>query len=304
MSLEYAAGRGGAGGELSSIHHVPSITAEEFGLFRTLIHRETGISLRDTKRALIVARMAKRLRELGYETYSEYYHLLSKNDPGRDELRRMINMITTNKTSFFRESHHFDFLREVWVPELQRQAAAGGPRRLRIWSAACSTGQEPYSIAMTVRQALGPCFPAWDCRILASDIDTDVLAEAEEGVYSLDAVESVPLELRSKLFMRGIGNREGLVQVRPEIRSLVTFRRINFVEPGWPIHTSFDAIFCRNAMIYFERATQRDLTERMLRLLKPTGYFFAGHSENLLWLTDRLASVNQTIYRLKNGIVQ
>jgi chemotaxis protein methyltransferase CheR len=257
---------------------VPPITGEEFELFRALILKETGISLGDSKRALVVARMAKRLRDLGFSTYSEYYDLLSNNDPLREELPRMINCITTNKTSFFREPHHFDFLSQQLVPELQHRAAAGGPRQIRVWSAACSTGEEPYTIAITLREALGYAFPGWDVRILASDIDTEVLAAAEAGMYPLESAESVPQPLQQRMFLRGVGKWDGFVQVRPQIRSMVTFRRINFIDSAWPVHTHFDAIFCRNALIYFERRV---------------------HSENLLWLTNSVVSVRSTVYRAR-----
>lgn len=278
---------------------VPPITREEFELFRALILKETGIFLGDSKRALVVARMAKRLRQLGFRTYSEYYHLLSKDDPFREELPRMINCITTNKTSFFREPHHFEFLSGQLVPELQHRAAAGGPRQIRVWSAACSTGEEPYTIAITLREALGFALPGWDVRILASDIDTDVLAAAEKGMYPLEAAESVPKPLQQRMFLRGVGKWDGFVQVRPQIRSMVTFRRINFVDNPWPVHTHFDAIFCRNALIYFERSVQKTLIDRLAAMLKPGGYLFAGHSENLLWLTNSVASVRNNVYRAR-----
>jgi chemotaxis protein methyltransferase CheR len=288
-----------AAGELLAVPGVPSITRDEFELFRALILKETGISLGDSKRALVVARMAKRLRDLGFNTYSEYYQLLSKNDPLREELPRMINCITTNKTSFFREPHHFDFLRQQLVPELQRRAAAGGQRQIRVWSAACSTGEEPYSIALTLREALGYGFPSWDVRILASDIDTEVLATAQEGMYPLESVASVPQQLQQRMFLRGVGKWDGFVQVRPQVRSMVSFRHINFVDRDWPVHTRFDAIFCRNVLIYFERTGQKTLIDRLAAMLQPQGYLFAGHSENLMWLTDSVVSVRSTVYRAR-----
>ncbi len=290
--------------DLLQVHRIPALDAKEFRLFRELIQRETGISLRESKRALVVTRLSRRLRDLGLESYSQYYEYLSKHDPAGDERRRFINSITTNKTSFFREPHHFKFLREQLVPELHSRARSPADRTLRVWSAACSTGEEPYSIAVTVRDALGAGFPAWDVRILASDIDTDVLAAAGEAVYPLEAAGEVPEALRTRLFLRGIGRWSGCVQIRPEVRSLVTFRRINFIDAAWPVHCRFDAIFCRNAMIYFDRPTQRRLVERLASMLKPAGCLFAGHSENLLWLSDRLVPAGSTVYRLKRGALQ
>jgi chemotaxis protein methyltransferase CheR len=287
--------------ELTAVPNVPTISRDEFELFRALIRKETGISLGDSKRALIVARMANRLRELQLPTYSEYYHHLTKNDPSRDELRRMINCITTNKTSFFREPHHFDFLREQVLPEIQRRVAGGAPRQIRIWSAACSTGEEAYSIAITLREALGYSFSNWDIRILASDIDTDVLSAGHQGMYPQDAAESVPPELRRRMFLRGVGKWDGFLQVRPELRAMVAFRRINFVDSSWPIHARFDVIFCRNVLIYFDRTMQQLLVTRLVERLAPGGYLFSGHSENLVWLTDVVTQVRSTVYRAREG---
>jgi chemotaxis protein methyltransferase CheR len=285
--------------EAPPVLKTPEITREEFNLFRALIVKETGICLADTKRTLVVSRLGKRLRALGFQTYSEYYHLLSKQDAGRVEIHRLINCITTNKTSFFREPYHFDMLRDQVVPEIQQRAARGGERKIRIWSAGCSTGEEPYSIAFTLRQALGAAWPSWDVRILASDIDTDVLATAEIGIYPEESAASVPPELRQHFFMRGAGQSKGLLRIRPELRPAVTFRRINFVDPAWPIRARFDAVFCRNVIIYFDKQMQRNLIERFTSHLKPHGYLFAGHSENLSSLTDLVTPLRNTVYRLK-----
>ena len=286
--------------EAFAVPKIPEITLKEFNLLRALIVKETGICLADTKRLLVVSRLAKRLRALRFQTYSEYYQLLSKQDAGRVELRRLINCITTNKTSFFREPYHFEMLRYEVVPEIEQRAARVGERKIRIWSAGCSTGEEPYSIAFTLRQALGAAWPSWDVRILASDIDTDVLATAEEAVYPEESAASVPPELRQRFFMRGVGQSKGLFRIRPELRALVTFRRINFVDPVWPIRARFDAVFCRNVIIYFDKQMQRNLIERFAAHLKPHGYLFAGHSESLSWLTDLVTPLRNTVYRLKS----
>jgi chemotaxis protein methyltransferase CheR len=286
--------------EVPPVLRTPEITPEEFNLLRALIVKETGICLADTKRTLVVSRLGKRLRALGFQTYSEYYYLLSRQDAGSVELRRLINCITTNKTSFFREPYHFEMLRDQVVPEIQQRVARAGERKIRIWSAGCSTGEEPYSIAFTLRQALGAAWPSWDVRILASDIDTDVLATAEEGLYPEESAASVPPELRQRFFMRGVGQSKGLLRIRPELRTVVTFRRINFVDSAWPIRARFDAVFCRNVIIYFDKQMQRNLIERFTAHLKPHGYLFAGHSENLSWLTDLVAPLRNTVYRLKS----
>jgi chemotaxis protein methyltransferase CheR len=271
---------------------------EEFALFRALIHQQTGISLKEGKRNLLAARLHKRLKELGLGTLTDYYSYLKKKDAQGDELRRMVNCITTNKTSFFREEHHFHYLRD-WLKEKAHQTAANrGQRRVRIWSAACSSGEEPYSLAITMLEALPPA-AGWDLAILASDIDTDMLGRGESGVYESEGLEGIPDPLKRRYFLRGKGDLEGLVQVKPEVRRLVTFRRINLVDYPWPIHTSFDAIFCRNVIIYFDRETQRRLFERLLKHLAPDGRLFVGHSESLYWMTDLVTPLQHTVYRVR-----
>jgi chemotaxis protein methyltransferase CheR len=203
-----------------------------------------------------------------------------------------INRITTNKTSFFRESHHFDFLKETLIPEIR----ASGRSQIRIWSAACSSGEEPYSIAMTLREALG-AINGWDISILASDIDTEMLERAQAGIYRLEALEELSPERRKAHFLRGYGDFEGCAQVRLEIRRMVEFRRINLVGAFWPPEGIFDAIFCRNVIIYFGHETQRRILERLARGMRPSGYFFAGHSENLHWMNEVLVPAGVTVYQ-------
>lgn len=262
----------------------------DFARFSRLIYEAAGISLRETKQCLLVARLGPRLRELGLESFSDYYQHLTADTSGR-ELTIFINRITTNKTSFFRESHHFEFLTGRVVPQ-----ARG--KRLRIWSAACSSGEEPYSIAMALRDATGGQ-AGWDIRIVASDIDTEVLARAEAGVYGLDALREIPEHRVRAHFLRGYGEFAGMAQVRPELRAMVTFRRINLVEANLPLSEGlYDAIFCRNVIIYFDRPTQQSLVERLAEHLKPNGYLFTGHSENLFWAREILTPVQPTIYRL------
>jgi chemotaxis protein methyltransferase CheR len=276
------------------------ITEREFQQFRALVLQQTGIALGDSKRQLVCSRLGKRLRYYGYSTFSQYYEHLAQQDPEGQELLRMINAITTNKTDFFREAHHFDFLRSGLLPAMLTEAGVGGARRLRIWSAGCSSGEEPYSIAVTVLEGL-PRPWAWDVRILASDIDTEMLAKGREGVYTEDRLSTVPTDMRERYFLRGRGTREGLVCVRPEVRDLVTFRRINLREESWPIRTQFDCIFCRNVIIYFDRTLQEGLVSRFLELLKPGGYLFLGHSESLLGMRLGLKYMGNTVYQKANG---
>jgi chemotaxis protein methyltransferase CheR len=274
---------------------IPALTDPDFARFRTLILNQTGINLNESKRHLLVARLAQHLQKLGLRTFAEYYDYLARDASG-NKLRAFINRITTNKTSFFREPHHFEFLRAHLIPQLRKK----GRKQLRIWSAACSSGEEPYSIAITVQEALGPRHD-WDVQILASDIDTEILAQAEGGTYTIESLETVSAERRRLHFLRGYGTREGLAQVRPELRQMVDFRRINLNEPNWGVHARFDAIFCRNVIIYFDRPLQLKIVERMAGHLKPEGYFFSGHSEHLYWLRELLVTVEPTIYRLNQG---
>jgi chemotaxis protein methyltransferase CheR len=276
------------------------LSEREFHQFRELILRETGIYLKDSKQALVASRLGKRLRHYNFQSYGEYYQYLTRQPAGSSEHWELANCISTNKTDFFREPHHFNFLREQVVPELQRRCAQGSSRQVRIWSAACSSGEEPYSIAITLLDAL-PDSGRWDIKILASDIDTDVLEKGERGVYDLDRLDAVPQALLKAYFLNGTGQFAGQAQVREELKNLIRFRRINFVDAHWAIRAQFDVIFCRNVIIYFDRDTQRRLFERMVRYLKPTGYLIVGHSENLYWLNDLLTPVRNTVYRVKGA---
>lgn len=273
----------------------PALTDEEFQLLRALIHREAGISLKETKRSLVMGRLAACLRRTGASTYREYYDLLHLRDPHGSERRRMINAITTNKTAFFREQHHFEYLEE-WLSNRAKSSTL--PRTLRVWSAACSTGEEPYSIAISACEALRP-FSAWDVRILASDIDTDVLADAEAGVYPLDSLGEIAEHIKRKYFQRGTGGWEGHARIKTEIRRLVEFRRVNLIEEPWPIQARFDAIFCRNVIIYFDRATQKRLFDRLLHYLRPDGLLFVGHSESLQAIAAAVRPIGHAIYSFR-----
>jgi chemotaxis protein methyltransferase CheR len=266
-----------------------SITTDEFQRFRTLIYDKSGITLSDQKRTLLASRLSKRVRDLGLETFSAYYDHVT-GDPSRDEFTRMLDLISTNKTDFFREPKHFAFLREQILPELTRE------KRIRIWSSACSTGEEPYTIAMTLYEAVSD--PSqWDFQILASDLSTRVLAKAAAGVYDEERVRDVPPEVVRRHFLRGRGDSEGLLKVKPHLSAMVRFRRLNLMDETFPIKSPLDLIFCRNVMIYFDRPTQEQLVNKFYRYLKPGGYLFIGHSESLQWVQHPFKTSGPTIYR-------
>jgi chemotaxis protein methyltransferase CheR len=274
-----------------------TITEAEFEIFRALIREQTGIVLSDRKRQLICTRLSGRLRHYGYTSFQQYHDHLMREDPEGAELRCMLNAMTTNKTSFFREEHHFSFLEERVLPSVSRRGERLGTAvPLRLWSAACSTGEEPYSIAMTLRREPMPPYIR-DVRILASDIDTDVLAFAERAIYPEDRVGKIPPALLRRSFLRGRGQNEGTYRVRPELRQLVTFRRINFQDPSWPISAVFDCIFCRNVVIYFDKETQERLMHRLLNYLRPGGFLFLGHSESMLGMKVGLNCLGKTMYQ-------
>ncbi|TAL29783.1 MAG: chemotaxis protein CheR [Spirochaetes bacterium] len=262
----------------------------DFAKFRDIIYEESRIKLSEMKKALVQARLMMRLRELRLSDYGEYYDYLQENYDA--EIVNLINCITTNKTDFFRESKHFDFLREVVFPQFR----ASGKKKMRIWSAGCSTGEEPYTIAICVLDFFGGV-PQEDIKILATDIDTAVLGVAEKGVYKESILETVERETARRYFLRGTGVNEGKYRVRDEVKSLVRFRKLNLLEEHYPMSGPFDAIFCRNVIIYFDKDTQRTLFDRFHRYVADDGYLFVGHSETLAGVTDKFTFIKSTIYR-------
>jgi chemotaxis protein methyltransferase CheR len=277
----------------------PKLVGEELDWFRAFIYREAGIHFKPEKAVMLTARLSRRLRHLGLDSFAAYRQYLQKSDSGGRERRMLVNCITTNKTEFFREVHHFDYLRQEVLPRLLARAATGGPRRLRIWSAGCSTGEEPYSLAVTLREHFTR--PGWQLNIVASDIDTQVLATAAAGVYPEERLQSIPDDVRRRHFQRGKGDSAGLWRARPELKQLIDFRRINITvdDDGWPTRERFDVIFCRNVIIYFDRPTQIRLFERFARQLEPKGLLFLGHSESLIGVSDRFTLIGKTIHALR-----
>jgi len=261
-------------------------TPRDFARVRAMIHRKAGISLSESKQEMVYSRLARRLRAKGMTSFTEYLDAL-ESGRSADEWEAFTNALTTNLTSFFREAHHFPILAEH---ALKMQ----GP--LTIWCSASSTGEEPYSIAMTMCEAFDTLTPP--VTIVATDIDTNVLQTAANGVYPIDRLDKMAKERTRRFFQKGKGERAGLVRVRPELRQLVTFKQLNLLGNTWPITGPFDVIFCRNVMIYFDKPTQGKILARFAPLMKPQGLLFAGHSENFLYATDAFRLRGKTVYEL------
>ncbi|CCD96912.1 Chemotaxis protein methyltransferase [Bradyrhizobium sp. ORS 375] len=268
------------------MHEEFALQDREFHKLSKLVMDTAGIVLSERKRAFIHGRLGRRLRALGMNSFSQYCKLL-ETDAGDDELHNFINAVTTNHTSFFRESHHFEYLARTILPAI----VAGHRRRLRIWSAGCSTGEEPHSIAMTLLSC-EQLLSGWDVKILATDLDTNVLAHASQGVYDFERAEGIPETFR-KRFVTLRGNQ---AVMKDEVRELISFGHLNLLGP-WPMSGPFDVIFCRNVVIYFDQDTQRRLFDRYAEMLKPDGWLIIGHSENLLNISDRFDLIGRTIYR-------
>jgi chemotaxis protein methyltransferase CheR len=265
-----------------------------FGQFRTLIHREAGIALADGKQSLLVSRVAGRLRELGLSSFESYYELVS--DPASvDERGRLLDRICTNETQFFRDPRQWHFLQEHVFPRLESESTQLVSRRIRAWSAACSTGEEPYSLAMTLR-ARFPASAGWHVDVLATDLSTRVLTLAREGIWPLEKSADIPERYRKAFMLRGTGSQAGKMKAGPEIRSVVSFARVNLNDPVYPVNGRFELIFCRNVLIYFDRNSKVAVLERLLEHLAPGGYLFMGYAETTATISDRLATVGPNVY--------
>jgi chemotaxis protein methyltransferase CheR len=274
------------------------LTDREFLLFRELIASKTGISLRGTKCPMLSARLQRRLRQLNLPNFGDYYQFLINQDASGAERRELINCITTNKTSFFREPHHFTILAGIFQKAID---SAPLVRPFSVWSAACSTGDESYTIAMTLSNVLDSSNASREFSILATDIDTQVLDFGRASIYQEADLEPVPASFRQRFFLRGSGSQTGRYRIKPQLRDRVDFRPLNLIDPAWDVTGPFDAIFCRNALIYFEHETQNRILRRLISYLRPGGYLMVGHSEQLHWMTDVLELVGTTTYRVKDG---
>lgn len=276
--------------ENASLRREFTYTKDDFEYIRKLVYKVSGISLSDVKQDMVYSRLARRLRVLNIPTFKEYTQYLESNHDL--ELTNAINAITTNLTHFFRENHHFESLKNEILPGLVASKPRGN--RLRIWSAGCSTGEEPYSIAMTVREAI-PTIRQWDAKILATDLDSNCVAHCKEGIYDIKRIAPVQDLLVQKWFKK-LPDNPNKVQVSSELASDITFKVLNLMEQ-WPIRGPFDVIFCRNVVIYFDKPTQQKLFQRFYNLLAPGGTLFLGHSEQLGAFQEKFEALGKTTFR-------
>ncbi|HEV2195448.1 MAG TPA: protein-glutamate O-methyltransferase [Candidatus Acidoferrum sp.] len=277
---------------------IPELTDEEFQLFQGLVERESGIHLGPKNRAMLVSRLWRRLRALELNSFSAYYRLVRTNPT---EMVRMLDCICTNETHFFREPASFDCLRQHVFPEWSA-AADSDPRQrtVRAWSAACSTGEEPYSLAMMLLAAF-PAETGWKAEVLGTDLSTKVLARASKGIWPSSKLSGVPVEYQRQFLLKGFGPDTGKIKATDELRKVVRFQRLNLIEQQYDIFGPFDLIFCRNVIIYFEWETKLKVIDRLGRYLAPNGYLFLGHAESLHGMTDQLESVKPKVFRSSLG---
>lgn len=267
-----------------------SFSAADFERVRKLIYQHAGISLSPVKQDMVYSRLARRLRATGMQSFAQYLDALERH--GGDEWERFVNSLTTNLTSFFREPHHFP----IFAEHLRK---LGTRRPVRVWCSAASTGEEPYSIAITVAETFGTNVS--HISIMASDLDTNVLATAQKGIYPIERVEKLSPERLQKFFLRGTGSQEGYVSVRPELKRMIEFQRINLLDSAYSVKGPLDIIFCRNVMIYFDKPTQYKILSRFAPMMQSDGLMFAGHSESFLHAADLFKSLGKTVYALASA---
>jgi chemotaxis protein methyltransferase CheR len=270
----------------------PMLGDSEFAFLRTFVYEHCGISLGEHKRQLVQGRLLRRLRALGLKNFESYCELLRRDPHG--ELGELASAISTNVTAYFRESHHFDLLSNELLPRWLAEKKNGG--RLRIWSAGCATGEEPYTLAIVLAEALEKHGSNVDAKILATDLSPQALETARKGVYAIERLEGVSVERRRRWFLRGEGEYDNYACVHPRLRELVSILPLNLLH-DWPMRGPFDAIFCRNVVIYFDKPTKQRLFQRYAGLLPEGGYLFLGHSESMYGLNDNFELMGRTVYR-------
>ena len=262
---------------------------KDFQRIKRIVYDYAGIDLNESKKNLVYNRLAKRIRFLNQDSFKEYLDYVEKM--GKEEFVHLINAITTNLTFFFRENHHFEYLAETVIPGLLK--ANANSKKIRIWSAGCSTGEEPYSIAIVLKETVPQ---GWDAKVIATDLDSNVVQTATNGVYAMDRLKGVTEARKKRWFLKGKGSVEGKVKVKDELKHSIEFGQLNLME-DWPIKDSIDVIFCRNVVIYFDKATQSRLFDRYAERLPMGGHLFVGHSESLYNVCDRFELLGKTIYQ-------
>ncbi len=268
-------------------------TNADFTFLSQFALEKAGINLTTDKQELVYGRVSKRLSQLKIDNFSDYCKLLKQKDSL--ESANFINAITTNVTSFFRENHHFTYLADQVIPDIVKKNENVDRPRLRIWSAGCSTGEEAYSIAMVLRENIAD-IDKWDVKILATDLDSNVLQIADKAMYSIDRVKKVSIERKKKWMLMGLGEKQTTIKIKKEVRDLVFFKQLNITE-SWPVHGKFDCIFFRNVAIYFKRPTQIDILNKFAEYQDEGGALFVGHSESLIGVSTRYESIGQTIHK-------
>ncbi len=272
------------------------MTEKDFQMFSELIYAEVGIKMPPAKKLMLTSRLSKRLRACGIHTYSGYYDYIHTPEGKRSEFRLMIDVVTTNKTDFFREPAHFDYLIREALPALEKIATYSPARKLNLWSAGCSSGEEAYTTAFVLSDYFMKN-RGGDFRILATDVCRRVLSKGSDAVYSEEAIEPIPQQMRRKYLMKGKGAKSGFYRIVPEVRQKVNFKELNFMDRKFDIGMAMDIIFCRNVVIYFDKKTQIDVFNKLYDCLMPGGYLFIGSSETLFGINSRLKAVGPTVYR-------
>lgn len=272
------------------------LSDKEFKELIAIVYEETRIKMSEHKRALIASRIGKRLRSLKIDTYTDYVNYLKSPD-GKQEIVEFTNAVTTNKTDFFRENKHFEYMKTTFLPNWEESVRKGENKNLRIWSAGCSSGEEPYTIMMTLFDYFGKNISQYDIKVLATDLDTSVIAHAMEGIYKEDVINDIPQTTLKKYFMKGVGENQGKYKVRDELKKYLSFKQINFKNTDYDIRTQFDIIFCRNVIIYFDKDFQKELFEKFYKYMKNDSYIFIGHSETLFGVSEKFKYVISNIYK-------
>ena len=272
------------------------LSDKEFELFRGLIYKTSGISLALSKKELVKARLSKRLTKTGIGTFEQYYKFVTKHDKNGEELVHLLDSISTNKTDFFREAKHFDFLNTKLLPDLIQKKEKVKNKTIRVWCAASSSGEEPYTLAITILNHINPN-DGWNIKILATDISTKILQRAIRGIYTIDSLKGISPAIVSAHFKRVVIDKSNCFQAKDHLKKIITFRRFNLMTPNFPFRNPFDFIFCRNVMIYFDTDTQHKLILKFYNCLPKDGYLFIGHSETLARKTHGFKYTQPAVYQ-------